>query len=78
MTTKKAIPQFESLEEESEFWDSHSATEFEVKEVTVEEILEELKQRAERAPAERHPAKNSASGASPCRWTRNCSPASKT
>ena len=37
---KKKIPKFE---EEMEFWDTHSVTEFEAKEVTVEEILEELK-----------------------------------
>ncbi len=42
---RKKIMQFKSLEEEMEFWDTHDATEFEAKEVTVEEILEELKRR---------------------------------
>lgn len=42
---KKAVPQFKSLEEESDFWDSHSVTDFESKEVTVEEILEEVSRR---------------------------------
>ncbi len=48
MAKEKTVPQFKSLEEESEFWDSHSVTEFEAKEVTVEEILEELKRRPAR------------------------------
>jgi len=39
---EKRIPQFKSLEEEIEFWDKHSVTEFEAEEVTVEEILEEF------------------------------------
>ncbi|MFQ6039636.1 MAG: CopG family antitoxin [Candidatus Poribacteria bacterium] len=43
---EKKIPQFKSLEEEMEFWDTHSVTEFEAQEVTVEEILEELKHRS--------------------------------
>jgi predicted DNA binding CopG/RHH family protein len=43
---EKKIPHFKSLEEEMEFWDTHSVTEFEAKEVTVEEILEELKSRS--------------------------------
>ena len=38
---KKTI-HFESLDEEMEFWDTHDATEFEEKEVTEEEILDEL------------------------------------
>lgn len=46
---KKKIPQFKSLEEEMEFWDAHSVTEFEAQEVTVEEILEELKHRPVKA-----------------------------
>jgi len=33
-------------EEEMDFWDTHSVTEFEAKEVTIEEILEELKHRS--------------------------------
>jgi len=45
MSSKTTIPQFKSLEQESEFWDSHSATEFEAQEVTVHEIVEELKRR---------------------------------
>ena len=39
---KKTMP-FKSLDEEMEFWDTHDATEFEAKEVTVEEILSELR-----------------------------------
>lgn len=38
----KKIMRFNSLEEEMEFWDTHDATDFEAKEVTVEEILGEL------------------------------------
>ena len=45
MTQKKIVPRFTSLEEEAEFWDSHSATEFDAKEVTAEEVFEELKRR---------------------------------
>ena len=36
---------FNSLEEEMEFWDTHDATEFIEKEVTVEEIIAEMAQR---------------------------------
>ena len=39
----KKIVNFKSLDEEMEFWDTHDATEFEAKEVTVEEILDELR-----------------------------------
>jgi len=39
----KKIMHFKSLDEEMEFWDTHDATEFEAKEVTVAEILSELK-----------------------------------
>lgn len=42
---RKQIMQFNSLEEEMEFWDTHDATEFEAKEVTVEEVLKELEKR---------------------------------
>ena len=45
MAEKKTVPQFKSLEEEAEFWDSHSATEFEAKEVTVQEVFQELQRR---------------------------------
>jgi len=45
----KKIPQFKSLEEEMDFWNIHSVTEFEAQEVTVEEILEELKHRPVKA-----------------------------
>jgi len=45
---EKKIPKFKSLEEEMEFWDKHSVTEFEAEEVTVEEILGELKCSSER------------------------------
>jgi len=38
----KKIMHFKSLEEEMAFWDTHDATGFEAKEVTVEEILDEL------------------------------------
>jgi len=38
----KKIMHFKSLDEEMEFWDTHDATEFEAKEVTVGEILDEL------------------------------------
>jgi len=39
----KRIMNFKSLDEEMEFWDTHDATEFEAKEVTVEEIIDELR-----------------------------------
>lgn len=39
----KKMMHFKSLDEEMEFWDTHDATEFEAKEVTVEEILGELR-----------------------------------
>ena len=39
----KKMVHFKSLDEEMEFWDTHDATEFEAKEVTVEEILGELR-----------------------------------
>jgi len=39
---KKIMP-FKSLDEEMEVWDTHDATEFEAKEVTVEEILSEVR-----------------------------------
>jgi len=47
MATKKTqvVPQFKSLEEESDFWDSHSVTDFESKEVTVEDVLSEASRR---------------------------------
>ena len=45
----KKIIEFNSLEEEMEFWDAHSVTEFEAEEVTVEEILEELRHRPVKA-----------------------------
>ncbi len=32
--------EFKSIDEEMEFWGTHDATEFEEKEVTVEEIIE--------------------------------------
>ncbi len=34
---------FKSIDEEMEFWDTHDATEFEEKEVTIEEIIDELR-----------------------------------
>ena len=34
---------FKSLDEEMEFWDTHDAAGFEAEEVTVEEILDELR-----------------------------------
>ena len=46
---EEKIPQFKSLEEEMKFWDAYSVTEFEAQEVTVEEILEELKHRPAKA-----------------------------
>jgi aspartyl/asparaginyl-tRNA synthetase len=41
--TDKKIMEFKSIDEEMEFWDTHDATEFEEKEVTVEEIIDELR-----------------------------------
>ena len=35
----KTVPQFKSLDEESDFWDAHSVTEFEAMEVTAEDLL---------------------------------------
>jgi predicted DNA binding CopG/RHH family protein len=40
----QSVPQFQSEEEESDFWDSHSVTDYEAKEVTVEEILKAASQ----------------------------------
>lgn len=45
----KKIMHFKSLDEEMEFWDTHDATEFEAKEVTVEEILDELRHHSQNA-----------------------------
>jgi predicted DNA binding CopG/RHH family protein len=39
----KKIMHFKSLDEEMEFWDTHDATDFEAKEVTVEEIIDGLR-----------------------------------
>ncbi|MDI6794883.1 MAG: CopG family antitoxin [bacterium] len=44
---RKEIMHFKSLDEEMEFWDTHDATEFEAKEVTVEEIIGELQSRTQ-------------------------------
>lgn len=44
---RKKIMHFKSLDEEMEFWDTHDATEFEAKEVTVEEIIGELQNRTQ-------------------------------
>jgi len=45
----KKIMCFSSLDEEMEFWDTHDATEFEMKEVTVEEILSKLENHSKKA-----------------------------
>ena len=42
----KKIMHFSSLDEEMEVWDTHDATEVEAKEVTVGEILNELRRHA--------------------------------
>ena len=39
--THSTIPQFNTIEEESDFWDTHSVTDFEATEVTVEELTGE-------------------------------------
>ena len=44
---QKKIMHFKSLAEEMEFWNTHDATEFEAKEVTVDELFSELAQRQE-------------------------------
>ena len=36
---KTQIPSFDTVEEESDFWDTHDATDFEAVEVTVQEIV---------------------------------------
>lgn len=36
---KKAMPQFKSVEEESDFWDTHSPLDFEWREVTMAEVI---------------------------------------
>ena len=44
----KKTMHFKSLDEEMEFWDTHDATEFEAEEVTVEEILDELRRHSQK------------------------------
>lgn len=46
---KRPIPSFKSLEEESEFWDTHSPLDYgEWEEVSTEEIIEDLKKRSQK------------------------------
>ncbi len=42
---KTKIMHFKSLEDEMEFWDTHDSTEFEDKDVTVEEMIQDMAQR---------------------------------
>lgn len=44
-TKKKTIPQFESLDEEMEFWANHSPLDYDHRPVTLEEIRKETQQR---------------------------------
>ena len=47
--TKKALPRFSSLEQESDFWDKHSPLEYGTwQEVSYDEMLKDLKEQAER------------------------------
>ena len=39
--TRSAIPQFKSLDEESDFWGAHSVTEFDAEEVTLAEVADD-------------------------------------
>ena len=39
MRKRKTLPTFRTVEEESDFWDKHSPTEFELREVSVAEVV---------------------------------------
>lgn len=66
---KTAIPQFKSVEEESDFYDRHSLTEFETRPVTMEEVIAESRARAQKCKMTLERKRENSMPIDGCRYT---------